>query len=82
MISFFDNDGNQIAQLKRVKEKPGDTCAHSMKFPLPNFKSGEYYVTIRVLDDMSGQVCETSKDFIVLEQPVAISEVNLDKWLY
>ncbi len=82
LIFFFDQDGNQIAQLKRVNEKPGDTCAHSMKFPLPNFKSGEYYVTIRVLDDMSGQVCETSKDFIVLEQPVAISEVNLNNWSY
>lgn len=81
-ISFFDNEGNQIARLNRVKEKPGDTSAHSMKFPLQNFKSGEYYVTIQVRDDVSGQVCETSKNFTVGDQPISVSEATLDKWLY
>ncbi len=81
-ISFFDNAGNQIAQLNRVKEKPGDTCAHSMKFPLQKFKSGEYFVTIQVRDGLNGQVCETSKNFTIVDQPISVSEVTLNKLLY
>lgn len=81
-IAFFDDEGKQVAQIQRKKQKPGDTSAHSMKFPIQSFKQGEYYVTIRVQDDVSGQSCESTRGFTVLEQSVDVTEIEVEKWLY
>lgn len=81
-ISFFDVAGNEFARLQRSKEKPGETSAHSMKFPLQNFPAGAYYVSIRVQDDVGGESCETVRRFSVVEEPVTLTEIKPDKWLY
>jgi len=67
LISFYDAEGKPIAQLLRKKEKPGTTSAHSLKFPLEHFKSGEYSMTVRIQDDASGKTCESSRSYLVLD---------------
>jgi hypothetical protein len=79
-ISFYDAEGKPVAQLLRKTEKPGTTSAHSMKFPLEQFKNGEYTMTVRVQDDATGKTCESSKSYLVLDPSVSFGFVP-EKWL-
>lgn len=79
---FHNNKGEKIAQFHRRKIKPGETSAHSLKIPLDTFLSGKYILTVRVRDDITGQIAESSKSFTVLDIPISQNIVTPDDILY
>lgn len=80
---FSRADGEPVGNLKRDTLKPGPTSAHSLRFALDNFESGDYILRIRIRDNATGQTCETFNSFRVLDIPVsAITEVPMERVSY
>lgn len=79
---FHNSKGKKIAQLKNRKAKPGETSAHSLRIPLDSFLNGEYVITVRVRDDQNKQIAESSTSFTVVEQVIAVSQIQPDAVLY
>lgn len=71
---FKDNNGKKIAQFQHHENKPGSASAHSLKVSAKHFASGTYTLTIRIRDDDTGQLAESSKSFMVLEAPISLSD--------
>ncbi len=74
-----DESGNTFARLKRKHAKPGETSAHSIKLPIEHFKNGTYSLTVQIVDQESGQMSESSKDFTVFTQSITANEMNVNE---
>ncbi|MFQ5650402.1 MAG: hypothetical protein ACE5IY_10715 [bacterium] len=71
-----DQDGKQFAHLKRSHPKPGVTSAHSIRLPVSHFLNGRYSLIVRIEDEDTGRVTESSKAFTVLDRPLSMSEFS------
>ncbi|MFQ5707359.1 MAG: hypothetical protein ACE5HO_07910 [bacterium] len=71
---FQDSEGKKIAQFQRHVKKPGATSAHSLKIPISYFTGGLYTLTVRVKDEDSGQIAESSKNFTVIDQNWSLND--------
>jgi len=68
----------KVADFKRTHKKPGDTAAHSIKLPVDSFFSGKYLLTIRIIDNDTDAVVESTKEFTVVDWPSYLSQASVD----
>ena len=76
-----DEDGKEFAHLKRQHKKPGTTAAHSIKLPVEHFLNGRYSLTVRIEDQDTRQIAETTLDFTVLDWPISMNELGYDQFI-
>ncbi|MFQ5825451.1 MAG: hypothetical protein ACE5JB_15535 [bacterium] len=76
---ILDNKGKKIAQFQNIEKVPGKISAHSLKIPVDQFLSGNYILTVRILDEATGQTAETSKSFTVLDWPISLNDVYTEE---
>lgn len=70
-FSIFSKNTEKTTEFQQVHKIPGTTVAHSIKLNVDQFLGGEYDLTVRILDEATGQVVETTKGFTVLSSPIA-----------
>lgn len=75
----YDAKGKKVGGITRYHQKPGDSAAHSLRLPVDNFLAGEYTLLIKVTDEDSGQTARTSKEFMIVSQPVTMTE--FESWI-
>ena len=70
-FSIFNKETEKIKKFQRVHKIPGTTAAHSVRLNVDQFRGGEYDLTIRILDEATGQIVEATKSFTVLNRSIA-----------
>lgn len=71
-FSIFNRKSKKSENFLQVHKIPGTTAAHSLRLNVDQFSGGEYDLTIRILDEATGQTAETTKSFTVLDSPIAL----------
>lgn len=77
--TFKDSDGKVLAKLRRGTDKPGDTAAHSLRFPLHHFPLGAYSMQVDICDDETRETTQVNGEFTVLGRPLVFSQNDLPK---
>ncbi len=78
-VSHFiihNEEGRKYAHVKRLHPKPGNTSAHSIRFPVDHFLQGKYKLTLKIVCEDTGREVETTTAFTVFDSPVAISTLD------
>ena len=70
-FSIFNKETKKTTEFQQVQKIPGTTVAHSIRLKVDQFTSGEYNLTVRILDEATGQIVETTNGFTVLGSSVA-----------
>jgi len=70
-FSIFNQETEKMKKFQQVHKIPGTTAAHSVRLNVDQFLGGEYDLTIRILDEATGQIVETTKNFTVLSSSIA-----------
>ena len=81
-FEFYNKQGRKVGQFENKAMTTGPMTAHSIRFPLNHFQEGEYTLTVRIHDDITGQFSDTSKSFVLYESPVLLSAATREKMLY
>ncbi len=79
--TIANEKGKEIRSFQRRIQKPGETCALSVKIPVTGFENGQYELILNVEDLQSGQSTQKRTNFVVLNpgsKPRIYSEL-LDK---
>ncbi len=70
-FSIFNQETEKMKKFQQVHKIPGTTAAHSVRLNVDQFLGGEYDLTIRILDEATGQIVEMTKSFTVLSSSIA-----------
>jgi len=74
-FSIFNKDTEKMKKFQQVHKIPGTTAAHSVRLNVDQFLGGKYDLTIRILDEATGQIVETTKNFTVLSSSIASLDI-------
>lgn len=77
---IHDEAGKIYTQLNRRHQKPGESAAHSIKLPVDYFSSGEYSLTVKITDEGSNQITETTSKFKVIDESISLNEIDNTKY--
>ena len=70
-FSIFNKETEKTKEFQQVQKIPGTTVAHSIRLNVDQFSGGEYDLTVRILDEATGQIVETTKGFTVFSSSIA-----------
>ncbi len=75
--TFIDSEGKVLAKLRRDTDKPGDSAAHSLRFPLHHFPTGAYSMQVKIRDDQTSETALVEGEFTVIGKPMIFSQNDL-----
>ena len=73
---FRNENGEQVAHIRRPHRKPGRMTAQSIKLPVEPFLSGRYSVTVKIEDSDNLEMSEVSGTFSVLDNAVSMTDAD------
>lgn len=75
-FSIVNRKSRELVEFKKTNKTPGLTAAHSLRLSVDQFSGGAYDLTVRVLDEATGNYAQTTKSFTVQNFPVALLDTQ------